>query len=151
MSDCGYADRPKTPVMVCEPIYWAFMLGELLFAVMLAAVPQNSLDRGQQALQAGDLSGAEQLFRQYLSQNPNSAEALSNLGAICARRQQYSDAVAWYEKALRANPKLIAVHFNIAIALGQLKRTPGGETPPHVPESVSRGAAGAPVAGPVSH
>src|SRR5712692_2364743 len=97
------------------------MLSELLLAVMLAAVPQNLLDSGQQALQAGDLTRAEQLFQQYLSQNPNSAEALSNLGAIRARREQFSEAVAFYEKALQANPKLAAVHFNMAIALGHLK------------------------------
>src|SRR5712692_7306875 len=96
------------------------MLSELLLVVMLAAV-QNALDSGQQALQAGDLTRAEQLFRQYLSQNPHSAEALSNLGAICARREQFSDAVAFYEKALQANPKLTPVHFNMAVALGQLK------------------------------
>src|SRR2546425_2441987 len=96
------------------------MLGELLLAVVLAVV-QNALDSGQQALQAGDLSRAEQLFRQYLSQNPNSAEALSNLGAICARREQFSEAVAFYKKALKANPKLAPVHFNMAVALGQLK------------------------------
>lgn len=96
------------------------MLSELFFALMLAAV-QTALDSGQQALQAGDLTRAEQLFQQYLSQNPNSAEALSNLGAIHARREQFSEAVVFYEKALKANPKLVPVHFNIAIALGRLK------------------------------
>ena len=92
------------------------MLSELLIAAMLAAVPQNALDSGQQALQAGDLARAEQLFRQYLSQNPHSAKALSNLGAIFARREQFSDAVAFYEKALHENPKLTPVHFNMAVA-----------------------------------
>ncbi len=97
------------------------MLSELLFAVMLAAVAQNALDSGQQALQAGDLTRAEHLFQQYLAGNPNSAEAMSNLGAICARREQFAEAVVWYQKALKANPKLIPVHFNMAIALGQVK------------------------------
>lgn len=97
------------------------MLSELLIATMLAAAGQNALDSGQQALQAGDLARAEQLFRQYLAENPNSAEALSNLGAVCARRTQFSEAVKWYEKALKADPKLIPVHFNLGIALGQLK------------------------------
>src|ERR1039458_10546542 len=96
------------------------MLGALWIAVMLAAA-QNALDSGQQALQAGDLPRAEQLFKQSLSQNPDSAEALSDLGAVCARRQQFSEAVAFYAKALKANPKLVPVHFNMAIALGQLK------------------------------
>ena len=66
------------------------MLSALLSAVLLAAVPQNALDSGQSALQAGDLVRAERLFRQYLAGNPQSAEALSNLGAICARRGQFS-------------------------------------------------------------
>src|SRR5437899_1398625 len=96
------------------------MLSEWFFAVMLAAV-QDNLDSGQQALRAGDLARAEQLFRQFLSQNPNSAEALSNLGAICARREQFSEALGFYEKALNANPKLVQVHFNMAIALGHLR------------------------------
>src|SRR5258708_30148637 len=88
---------------------------------MLPAVPQTLLDSGQRALQAGALVRAEQLFRQYFSQNPNPAEAFANRGAICARREQFSEAVAYYQKALKANPKLAPVHFNIAVALGQLK------------------------------
>ncbi len=96
------------------------MLGELLLAVMLAAVPQNELDSGRQALESGDFTHAEQFFRQYLSEHPTSAEALSNLGALCARREQYPQAVTFYEKALRADPKLMPVHFNMAVALGQL-------------------------------
>src|ERR1700738_3816616 len=96
------------------------MLSELLLAVMLAAV-QNALDSGQQALQAGDLPRAATLFRQYLFAHSGSAEALSNLGAICARREQFAEAVAFYEQALKADPKLVPVHFNMAVALGQLK------------------------------
>ena len=94
------------------------MLGALLIALMLAAA-QDALDSGRQALQAGDLTRAEQLFRQFLAQNPNSAEALSNLGAVCARREQFSEAVNFYGRALKADPKLVPVHFNMAIALGQ--------------------------------
>jgi tetratricopeptide (TPR) repeat protein len=96
------------------------MLSEWLLIVLLAAVPQNPLDGGRQALDAGDLPRAEQLFRQYLLAHPGSAQALSNLGAICARREQFAEAVAFYEKALHADPKLTPVHFNMAVALGRL-------------------------------
>jgi len=89
-------------------------------AVLLAAVPQNLLDSGRQALEAGDLTRAEQLFRQHLRQHPSSAEALSNLGAICSHREQFREAVTFYDRALKANPQLIPVHFNIAVALGRL-------------------------------
>src|SRR5438067_7722523 len=96
------------------------MLRELFFGLWLAAVPQNLLDSGRQAFEAGDLVRAEQNFRQYLKEHPESAEALSNLGAICARREQFREAAGFYEKALQANPKLTAVHFNLAVALGRL-------------------------------
>src|SRR5215831_14103134 len=98
------------------------MLGELFFVVLLAAVPQNTLDSGRQALEAGDLTRAAQLFQQYLSEHPDSAEALSNLAAVHARRQQFADAVALYEKALKANPRLTPVHFNMAVSLGRMNR-----------------------------
>jgi tetratricopeptide (TPR) repeat protein len=96
------------------------MLREVFFGLWLAAVPQNLLDSGRDAFQAGDLVGAERSFRSYLKDHPDSAEALSNLGAICARRDQFREAAALYEKALKADPRLTAVHFNLAVALGRL-------------------------------
>src|SRR5947209_5311874 len=97
------------------------MLSEWVF-LLLAAAPQNLLDGGRQALEAGDLTRAEQLFRQYLREQPGSAEALSNLGAISARREQFQQAVTFYEKALHAEPGLTPVHFNMAVALGRLNQ-----------------------------
>src|SRR5690349_11255716 len=96
------------------------MVRELLLGLWLAAVPQDLLDSGRRAFEAGDLAGAERSFREYLKDHPSSAEALSNVGAICSRRQQFSEAVQYYQKALRADPKLVPVHFNLAIALGRL-------------------------------
>ena len=69
------------------------MVRELLFGFWLAAVPQNLLDSGRQAFEAGDLLRAERSFREYLKEHPTSAEALSNLGAICSRREQFREAV----------------------------------------------------------
>jgi len=90
------------------------------FGAALLAAPQDLLDSGRRALESGDLTGAERDFRTYLQQHPASAQALSNLGAICARREQFGEAVSLYERALKADPKLTPVHFNIAIALGRL-------------------------------
>src|SRR5215471_7521397 len=96
------------------------MLIAFLLTILLAAAPQNLLDSGRRALESGDLVRAEQSFRQYLAAHPESAEALSNIGAICARREQFREAVGFYEKALKADPKLVPVHFNLAISLGRL-------------------------------
>lgn len=96
------------------------MLREFFFGLLLAAAPQNLLDSGRRAFEAGDLVRAEQSFRQFLKEHPDSAEAFSNLGAICARREQFREAVGFYEKALHADPRLTPVHFNVAVALGRL-------------------------------
>lgn len=103
------------------------MLRELFLGLWLAAVQQNLLDSGRSALQRGDVAGAEQNFRAYLKEHPNSAEALSNLGVICARREQYREAAGFYAKALQADPSLIAVHFNFAVALGRLNEYAAAE------------------------
>lgn len=100
------------------------MLGIALLAFTLAVSQQDLLGDGQRAFQQGDLARAEQLFRAYLKQHPDSAQALSNLAAVHARRGQYADAVPLYEKALKANPKLVQIHFNAAVSLGQLKEFP---------------------------
>lgn len=96
------------------------MLRELFFGLLLAAVPQDLLDSGRRAFQSGDLVTAERNFRDYLKEHAGSAEALSNLGAICSRREQFRDAVDFYQKALKADPKLTSIHFNLAVALGRL-------------------------------
>src|SRR5690348_14010398 len=98
------------------------MLAEFLLGLLLAAVPQNLLDSGRHAFESGDLVRAEQNFREYLKDHPASPEALSNLGAICARREQFPEAVRFYEKALQSDPKLMPVHFNLAVALGRLNQ-----------------------------
>jgi Flp pilus assembly protein TadD len=96
------------------------MLHAVFLGLWLAAGPQTLLDSGRQAFESGDLVRAERSFREYLKENPASAEALSNLGAICSRREQFRDAVGFYEKALHYDPKLIPIHFNLAVALGRL-------------------------------
>ncbi len=67
-------------------------------------------------------TGPKRLLRDYISQHPDSAEAYSNWAIVCARREQYADVVRLYEQALKINPKLVPVHFNIAASMGKLRR-----------------------------
>lgn len=94
------------------------MVASLLITGLLLAAEDHLL-RGQRAFQAGDLAGAEQAFRAHLTAYPASAEALSNLAAVLSRREQYAEAITLYSRALKANPKLVPVYFNLAVA--QLK------------------------------
>ncbi len=94
----------------------------LLFLAAFAARAQDALESGRRALESGDLNRAEKLFREYIAQHPDSAEAYSNQAIVYARREQYAKAVKLYEKALQVDPKLIPVHFNVAVSLGKLRR-----------------------------
>jgi len=98
------------------------MLGFALLLIALAVPQPDLLGDGQRAFARGDLNRAEALFREHVRQFPGSAEGWSNLAAVHARRGQYSEAVPLYERALKADPKLTQVHFNLAVSLGQLKR-----------------------------
>lgn len=93
----------------------------LLYLLLTLALVQDPLAEGQRAFQAGDLAAAEAAFRKHLAAHPNSAEALSNLAAVHARRQQYPEAVHLYRNALKADPSLTPVHFNLAVSLIQLR------------------------------
>ena len=100
------------------------MWGFALLLLALAVPSQDLLGDGQRAFARGDLDRAEALFREYVKRFPSSAEGWSNLAAVQARRGLYAEAVPLYERALRANPQLAEVHFNLAVSLSHLKRFP---------------------------
>jgi len=84
--------------------------------VALALQAQDPLIAGREALERGDYPRAELFYREYLKQHPNSAEGLSNLAVVLARREKFDEAVATYRKALSADPKLTQIYFNLAVA-----------------------------------
>lgn len=57
-----------------------------------SSTTQTSRTAGFTALEAGQLSNAEQAFREALSENPDDAEAKGGLGLILLRRQQFAEA-----------------------------------------------------------
>jgi Flp pilus assembly protein TadD len=94
-------------------------------ALQLPLASQNRLAEGQSAFQMGDLARAEALFREHLKTHPNSAEALSNLGAVFARRELFLEAIEQYQRALKADPKLTPVWFNLGVAQFRASRFSG--------------------------
>ena len=72
--------------------------------------------RALELQQAGDLLGAIDTYKVALTIMPNSADALSNLGAAYVRLGQYDDGIKQYEASLKIDPASNAVRLNLALA-----------------------------------
>jgi tetratricopeptide (TPR) repeat protein len=84
--------------------------------------PGSALGQGLRALAAGQLQAAEPLLRQALGQSPQSPEALSALGQLAARRQQWAEAEGLFLRSLQAQPAQPRVWFARAQMLEMLQR-----------------------------
>jgi Flp pilus assembly protein TadD len=85
--------------------------------------PVSSTDAfrlGSAAFAAGNFAAARTSYEQALTQRPDDAETLNNLGLTLERLGQKADAVNRFERALSLVPEKSAYHFNLAHALGDL-------------------------------
>lgn len=72
-------------------------------------------EKGQKALQDGDLAIAEAAFRQVLVVDPRSAGAYSNLGVIAMRRKDWDSALTMLERAAKLAPNISGIRLNIGL------------------------------------
>lgn len=72
--------------------------------------------RAAQLVQQQKLSEAAHIYEQLLRSNPESFEALNNLGVIDSHLGKYSDAAAAYERALRLKPGSFPLWLNLGLA-----------------------------------
>ncbi|HJY90676.1 MAG TPA: tetratricopeptide repeat protein, partial [Candidatus Acidoferrum sp.] len=79
------------------------------------ADPQAWFQKGQTALQSGDLDAAEKAFRQVLATDPNAGAAYANLGVVSMRRKDWDAALRNLKKAERLSPKTPGIRLNIAL------------------------------------
>ncbi len=76
-----------------------------------------------QALNAGQLAQAELQAKKLLKHYPASFALYNLYGNALAGQGKNNDAVAVFRQALRINPDIAELHFNVAVLQGQLKRT----------------------------
>ena len=124
---------------------WAMMALAAIVVLLLAAgcgtgrsdtpaVPGTSVPSGdfnaaltaaQSALDAGDLSAAEQGYRAAVARNPASAQAQFGLGNALVRQSKLADAETAYKAALAADQNMAAAHANLGVVyyqMGQLSK-----------------------------
>src|SRR5262245_19236231 len=77
---------------------------------------QESFKRATDLQQRGQWEEAASAWREFITRAPKHAGAQANYGAVLARLGRYDEAVASYETALRLEPSLTAVYYNLGIA-----------------------------------
>ncbi len=85
-----------------------------------AADARALFEKARALEQAGDWGAAESAYRACLRQDPDSAEALSNLGVVLAKQEKYDGAIDAYRRALRLKPGLAQVRLNLGLAYYKL-------------------------------
>jgi tetratricopeptide (TPR) repeat protein len=93
---------------------WSDDLG--LYARTLAAQPdawpiRNNL--GVAYWVRGNVKGAEHEWRESLKVKPDNQIVLSNLGLVCSKQKRYSEAVRYFESALRIDPRMTDAHLHL--------------------------------------
>jgi protein O-GlcNAc transferase len=75
------------------------------------------LDQAFNAHAAGDLSRAQQLYRQILASQPNQPDSLQGLGIIASTLGDHPNAIELFLQAVKCSPKSSAIHTNFALVL----------------------------------
>lgn len=98
-------------------------LGELRKLLAEGSLRGRRGNRIAQALsEAGDLAGAETLYRAMAEAEPELSEHPFNLGVLLWQQGRRDEAIAAYESALERNPDAVHVMANLAQALSQARR-----------------------------
>jgi len=78
---------------------------------------QETLNLAIQRHQAGDLSGAEALYRQVLASQPNQHDALHLLGTVAYQCGKYDTAINLIRRAISMRPAEAVFYINLGLAL----------------------------------
>ncbi|HME01025.1 MAG TPA: tetratricopeptide repeat protein [Terriglobia bacterium] len=84
---------------------------------------------------SGDLQGAETLFQDLLQREPEATDLNFFLGDTILNSQKPAEAVAYLEKAVKNDPKLLPAQRSLGLAYMQIGRA--GEAIPHLKNALS--------------
>jgi len=78
--------------------------------------PAQLFQRGQEALNRGNLDEAERSFRAVVALDPGSGGAYANLGVVYMRRKQWTKALETLHKAEQLMPQVAGIRLNVGLA-----------------------------------
>jgi tetratricopeptide (TPR) repeat protein len=78
--------------------------------------------RASRALEAGDAKTAESLYREAINKYPDDPSGYSSLGACLFFQEKYEDSEAEYLRALKLEPKSVAVLYGLGCVADKKKQ-----------------------------
>lgn len=107
-----YEDLIHTVIEICNEKRFCFSKGEYEF--MLLAL-------GEAQFQLGHAKEAQKTFEKVISLNPESSEALNNLGVVYASKGEYEKAHETFAAVLSRNPHNVDAQQNVKVLVEQLE------------------------------
>lgn len=107
-------------IIVCSPR--TFPCALLFAAVCWAQTADQQFDSAVRLQQKGDLEQARRAYEKLLTESPDRADALSNLGLIYGELGHYQKAIEIFEKALRLSPDQPSIRLNLAMTYLQAQQ-----------------------------
>lgn len=90
-------------------------------AVLLLAIASSlAAQTPEELFKSGKYDDAKKVFAERVAKNRNDANALFHMGRIAEEQDKFSEAVDWYEKALKLNDTSATYHFWLGSATGAL-------------------------------
>lgn len=94
-------------------------------AQIAAAAPspqaKAAFDRGEKALGANDLTGAEAAYKDAIAATPGYAEAINGLGSVYFKQGKRDEAINQFKAAIAADQKFALGYFNLGYATRRTK------------------------------
>ncbi len=83
---------------------------------------RHLLVRAMEFNQNGDATKAENIYREVLRRDPENVDALRLMGAMCARKDNYSDGEAFFRRAVELKPDFWRAWINLGMALNEQQK-----------------------------
>jgi tetratricopeptide (TPR) repeat protein len=111
------SQRLGTVVFVYPVIALVLLLGMSAWSQSSNTPPAPAaiFQEGAQALQAGNLTGAEARFLEVIKLNPQSAAAWSNLGVVYMRQRKWDKALRNLSEARKLAPQIAGIRLDIGL------------------------------------
>lgn len=107
----------ETKVRLIPECRRPFYLALILAGCALPALPQNDQRQAAFSLeQQGKVPEAEAAWRALSTAYPSNPEPYAHLGLLEARQEHYTEAIAFYRKAMALNPAMPRLHYNLGLA-----------------------------------